>query len=257
MNSSKSLPKLSIIVPVFNEARYLMSVLKQLSSTACLLEREWIFVDDGSTDSSVEILRSFSFSESTIIVEQANNRGKGAAIIAGLARVTGDFVMIQDADLEYDPADIPTLLGPLLANTADVVYGSRFNKGRNNALLLSYFGNRFLTTFHNAICGASFTDVETCYKIFRVELLRNMRLRSKRFGIELELTAYLSKLNIRIVELPISYYPRTKREGKKITWKDGIAGIAHIIRFNVLTTKAMAFHSIPVSCTGDRESLSV
>ena len=154
--------------------------------------------------------------------------------------------MIQDADFEYDPLDIPSLLEPLLQDKADVVYGSRFKK---NAMQVHrtyhYFVNRFLTVMSNLLSGIYLTDMETCYKIFRADLLKPMKLKSFRFGIEVELTAYLAKVRARIYELPISYFPRTRLQGKKINWKDGIAALWHLIRFNLMTSVGEAFDHVP------------
>lgn len=180
------------------------------------------------------------------LLEQEKNQGKGAAVIRGFKEATGDLIMIQDADFEYDPKDIPKLVEPFLNNQADVVYGSRFKK---NAIQVHrtyhYFVNRFLTLVSNLFSGIYLTDMETCYKIFRADLLKSMELQSKRFGIEVELTAYLGKVRARIFELPISYFPRTRLQGKKINWKDGVAALRHLVHFNFLVSEKDMFVNLP------------
>jgi glycosyltransferase involved in cell wall biosynthesis len=210
------------------------------------VEREWIFVDDCSKDSSLEILQRLSKIHGFRVIAQNPNQGKGAAVIRGFKEATGDVVMIQDADFEYDSSDIPSLIQPILDNKADVVYGSRFKK---NAMQVHrtyhYFVNRFLTVVSNLLSGIYLTDMETCYKVFRTEIIHSMNLRSKRFGIEVELTAYLGKIRARIYELPISYYPRTRLQGKKINWKDGFAALVHLVRFNCFVSLEEAFTALP------------
>jgi glycosyltransferase involved in cell wall biosynthesis len=240
------MPKLSMIVPVFNEEPRLGEVLDRLMASPCPIEREWIFVDDCSTDGSLAILREASKRHGFRVVEQRPNRGKGAAVIRGFEEATGDFIMIQDADFEYDPADIPQLLEPLLADRADVVYGSRFKKsGFQVHRTYHYYVNRSLTVLSNLLSGAYLTDMETCYKIFRADIIRAMKLESKRFGIEVELTAKIAKLRMRIYEIPISYYPRSRMQGKKINWKDGVAALYHLVRFNMFCSREESFREIP------------
>ena len=228
------MPKLSIIVPVFNEEHLLPEVIDRLVEAPCPIEREWIFVDDCSSDRSLGILNEGAKRHKFQVIAQESNQGKGAAVIRGIKEATGDFIMIQDADFEYDPADVPSLLEPLLADKADVVYGSRFKpSGLQVHRTYHYFINRFLTTASNLLSGSHLTDMETCYKIFRADLLRSMKLESQRFGIEVELTAKLSKIHARIYELPINYYPRTVLQGKKISWKDGVSALYCILRYNL------------------------
>ncbi|MGK5089191.1 glycosyltransferase family 2 protein [Bdellovibrionota bacterium FG-2] len=237
---------LSLIVPVYNEEPHLATVINRLMATSCSLSREWIFVDDCSTDKSLQILRELQPRFGFRLIEQSSNQGKGCAVIRGIAEATGDLIMIQDADFEYDSNEIPLLLEPLLENKADVVYGSRFKK---TTFLVHrtyhYFVNRFLTFMSNLLSGIYLTDMETCYKVFRADLVKSMRLQSRRFGIEVEFTAYIAKVRARVFELPISYYPRTQLQGKKINWKDGVAALFHLIRFNWFTSREQAFSKLP------------
>jgi glycosyltransferase involved in cell wall biosynthesis len=238
--------KLSLVVPVYNEETHLPKVVPFLYSISLPVEAEWIFIDDKSTDKSLSILEELSKTYPMKILKQPFNQGKGAAVIRGFEAATGDIIMIQDADFEYHPRDIPSLVEPLLKNEADVVYGSRFKK---NAIQVHrtyhYFVNRFLTLLSNLFSGIYLTDMETCYKVFRADLLKSMVLQSKRFGIEVELTAYLGKVRARVQELPIVYYPRTQLQGKKISWKDGVAALRHLVYFNFLVSKHEAFRNLP------------
>ena len=232
---------LSVIIPVFNEAPQLAEVLEHLFASPCPIRREWIVVDDQSTDGSTEILRELQPRYGYRLIEQDPNQGKGAAVRRGIREATGDFVMIQDADFEYDPSDIGTLLEPLIEGRADVVYGSRFKSSHQVRRTYHYFVNRLLTVLSNLLSGIYLTDMETCYKIFRRDLLQSMQLSSQRFGIEVELTAFIAKIRCRIYELPISYYPRTQLQGKKINWKDGVAALWHLVTFNLFTSLEEAF----------------
>lgn len=240
------MPKLSIVVPVYNEERQLAKIIDLIHRAPCPIEREFIFVDDFSSDGSLGILQALSKTYGFKVIAQSQNTGKGSAVIRGLSEATGDFIMIHDADFEYDPYDIPKLLAPLLTEEADVVYGSRFKKSSLQVhRTYHYFVNRLLTILSNLFSGIYLTDMETCYKIFRADLLQAMQLRSRRFGIEVELTAYIAKVRARIFELPISYFPRTRLQGKKINWRDGIAAIFHLVRFNFLVSTEQAFKSVP------------
>lgn len=239
------MPKLSIIVPVFNEEPNLEALVQSFMACRLPCEAEWIFVDDRSTDRSLELLRELSKTHKFRLIEQETNQGKGAAIIRGLGEATGEFVIIQDADFEYDPNDISSLVQPLLDGRADVVYGSRFKNSQQVHRTYHYFVNRFLTTLSNLLSGIYLTDMETCYKAFRTELVKAMKLRSRRFGIEIELTAYVAKIRVRVFELPISYFPRSRLQGKKINWKDGVAALVHLVRFNLFTSASEAFTRIP------------
>lgn len=246
MSTSEKSPTLSVIVPVYNEEQQLAEVIDVLMKTPCPLPREWIFVDDCSKDSSLPILKEHQAKYGYRIIEQKPNQGKGAAVIRGIQEAKGELIMIQDADFEYDPLDVPPLLQPLIDGKADVVYGSRFKKSATQVhRTYHYFVNRFLTVMSNLLSGIYLTDMETCYKIFRADLLKAMRLKSRRFGIEVELTAYLAKARVRIQELPISYYPRTVLQGKKINWKDGVAALMHLVRFNAFTKFDEAYDRLP------------
>ncbi len=238
--------KLSVVVPVYNEERHLAQIVEFLMKSPCPIEREWIFVDDCSKDRSLEILKELQPRHGYRLLEQIPNQGKGAAVIRGIREATGDFILIQDADYEYDPRDVPALLQPLLEDRADVVYGSRFKKSAMQVhRTYHYFVNRLLTVLSNLLSGIYLTDMETCYKVFRADLLKSMNLRSARFGIEVELTAYVAKVRPRIYELPISYFPRTYLQGKKISWKDGVAALGHLLRFNWFTPVEEAFPTLP------------
>lgn len=240
--------KLSILVPIYNEERHLERVLTHLFESTSPVEREWILVDDCSTDRSREIIDSFATRYPLKRIFLGANGGKGAALRAGIGLATGDLIMVQDADFEYDPSDVPGLLEPLLEGRADVVYGSRFKHSvRQVHRTYHYFVNRVLTVLSNLLSGIYLTDMETCYKVFRADLLKAMCLKSNRFGIEIELTAYVAKTHARVFELPIHYYPRTRLQGKKITWKDGLAALFHLIRFNWLTPPDAAFSDLPVT----------
>jgi glycosyltransferase involved in cell wall biosynthesis len=239
-------PKLSVIVPVFNEAPNLRDVVERALRAPCPIEREWILVDDGSWDGSRQVVDELAAEHALRVIHKEEREGKGAAVVAGIRAATGDFIMVQDADFEYDPQDVPKLLQPLLDDEADVVYGSRFRREspqvhRTMHLLI----NRALTTLSNLLSGIYLSDMETCYKVFRADLLKAMRLRARGFGFEVEATAYLAKVQARVFELPISYYPRTRTMGKKITWRDGAAALAHLLRFNLLTPRSRAFDQLP------------
>lgn len=237
---------LSVIVPVYNEASHLGDIIDYMFESPCVLKREWIFINDFSTDNSLNILRQKQAQYGFKLLEQSPNQGKGAAIQRGIKECTGDLVIIQDADFEYDPRDVPSLLVPLLENRADVVFGSRFKKNSPQVhRTYHYFVNRFLTVLSNLSSGLYLTDMETCYKVFRGDLIRAMNLQSKRFGFEVEVTAYVAKTSSRVFELPIHYYPRTRLQGKKINWKDGVAALGHIFKFNFLVSIEDMFTDLP------------
>ena len=226
--------KLSIVIPVYNEAATILDILKLVASIEVGLEKELIVVDDCSKDGPRDVLKQVAIDHPEWrVLYHDINRGKGAALRTGFAAATGDFVIIQDADLEYDPREYPLLLRPLLENRADVVFGSRFLGGGPHRVCYfwHYQGNRFLTTLSNMLTNLNLTDMEVCYKVFRREVLKTISLKEDRFGFEVEITAKVSHGNWRIYEVPISYYGRSYEEGKKITWKDGFRALWCIIKY--------------------------
>jgi glycosyltransferase involved in cell wall biosynthesis len=223
--------KLSVVVPVYNERNTIRELVKRVQQVD--LEKEIIVVDDCSTDGTREILKEMSGDNLKILFHD-RNEGKGAALKSAFQEVTGDIVIVQDADLEYNPKEYPLLIQPILEGKADAVYGSRFLGGPHRVLFFwHYVGNKILTTLSNLFTNLNLTDMETCYKAFRSSLLRKIVIKSKRFGFEPEITAKLAKLQCRIYEIPISYSGRDYTEGKKINWKDGIAALYWIIRYNL------------------------
>ncbi len=242
--------KLSIVVPVFNERAFIEEVLMRVQRVP--LRKEIVIVDDGSTDGTRELLQEWAdaqangqrdavtqdgrtlFLDGITFLFQDRNRGKGAALRRGFAAATGDIILVQDADLEYDPRDYDKLLAPIFDGRADVVYGSRFLGGPQRVhYFWHYAGNKFLTLLSDMLTNLKLTDMETCYKVFRREVLQGITLKSNRFGFEPECTAKIAKGNWRIYEVPISYAGRTYAEGKKITWKDGAVTLWYILRFNL------------------------
>jgi glycosyltransferase involved in cell wall biosynthesis len=241
-------PKASIVVPVFNERATIEEILRRIQ--AVNVDKEIIIVDDGSTDGTKEIIAALAAgadpnpqpvpqsgaltADNVRVFFQGQNQGKGAALRRGFQEARGEIVLVQDADLEYDPQDYFGLIDPIERGLADVVYGSRFLGGPHRVLFFWHsVGNRFLTTISNIFTNLNLTDVWTCYKAFKRELLQGIDLREDRFGFEPEVTAKIAKINCRIYEVPISYRGRTYAEGKKITWKDGISGIWCILRYNL------------------------
>lgn len=228
--------KLSIVVPVYNEAMMISQAIEKIQKVGLGgLEKEIIIVDDYSTDGTKEELSKFKSVNNIKILYHDKNSGKGAALRTGFDAVTGDFVIVQDADLEYDPQDYPRLLKPLLDDKADVVYGSRFTGTEPHRVLFfwHYFGNLFLTALSNIMTNLNLTDTESCYKAFRSGILRQIKLKEDRFGFDPEFTAKISKLKLRIYEVGISYFGRTYAEGKKINWKDGLVVIWCILKYNL------------------------
>jgi glycosyltransferase involved in cell wall biosynthesis len=230
--------KLSVVIPAFNEIRTIERVLDRVGSAPLPegVELEIVVVDDASSDGTRAKLEELAESgrQAFKLVQHTENQGKGAALRSGFAAAEGDFVLVQDADLEYHPRDFPVLLQPLLEEGADVVFGSRFLGGPHRVLFFwHYQGNRFLTLLSNMFTDLNLSDMETGYKVFRKEVLDQLTLRSNRFAIEPEMTAKVAKLRIRIFEVPISYAGRTYAEGKKIGWKDGVAAVWAILRYNL------------------------
>jgi glycosyltransferase involved in cell wall biosynthesis len=222
--------KLSVIVPVFNERNTVVEVVRRMRAVELPLDREIVLVDDGSDDGTGAVLRQLG--DSTVrVVMHPNNKGKGAAVRTGLENATGDLVMIQDADLEYDPDDWPKLLAPVLKGRAQVVYGSRFTGERRNMLFTHWVGNRFLSLVTNALYNTTLSDMETCYKLFDRRILDGIELQSDRFEFEPEVTAKVLRQKIRIYEVPISYAGREPDEGKKITWRDGFSALWTLVKY--------------------------
>jgi glycosyltransferase involved in cell wall biosynthesis len=229
--------KLSVIVPVYNEIATISEIIKRMQAAPVQAPLELIFVDDCSVDGTREFLQSLVTSEGgesgeVKVFLHERNLGKGAAIRTAITHATGTMVLIQDADLEYDPHDYGALLKPILDGHADVVFGNRFHGGTHRVLYFWHaVGNRFLTTLCNMVTNLNLTDMEVGYKVFRTEILKQIQLRSNRFGFEPEITVKVAKLGCRIYEVPISYHGRTYAEGKKIGWRDGLAALFHIIRY--------------------------
>lgn len=236
MMNRDSMQKLSVVIPVYNEEQFVSTTIQRvLDVTMEGLELELVVVDDGSKDRTVEILQQLAVEHPEIkVFQQPVNMGKGAALRRGFKEATGDIILIQDADLEYDPSDYPNLLKPILDGNADVVYGSRFLGGPHRVLYFwHYNGNRFLTFLSNITTNLNLTDMETGYKVFRANVIKEIPLKSNRFGFEPEVTAKLARRGWRMFETPISYFGRSYAEGKKIGWKDGFQAIYCIIRYGI------------------------
>jgi glycosyltransferase involved in cell wall biosynthesis len=231
MISQETFKKLSIVMPVYNEKDTVEKIISRVMSVDVGLEKELVIVDDFSQDGTRDILAKLNDPRIKVFFHP-ENLGKGSALQTGFSKAAGDIVLVQDADLEYDPDEYPVLLRPILDGRADVVYGSRFLSGPHRVLFFWHsVGNKLLTTFSNMLSNLNLTDMETCYKVFKKSVLDRIKLKSKRFGFEPEVTIKISKMKVRIYEVPISYSGRDYSEGKKIGWKDGFAAIFHLIRY--------------------------
>ncbi len=232
---------ISILIPAYNESRTILKILKKVANVSLPagIDRELIVVNDASSDNTAELVFQYQKENPSVnlkFFQHDTNQGKGAALHTGIKSATGDFLIVQDADLEYDPGEFTDLLQPILSGFADVVYGSRFIGGRPHRILFFWhsIGNKWLTALSNMFTNLNLTDMETCYKLFRTEMVQSLNLREKRFGFEPEVTAKISRIpNIRIYEVGISYYGRTYEEGKKISWKDGFRAIWCILKYNL------------------------
>lgn len=226
--------KLSIVIPCFNEVNTIASIIEAVQRSL-IIDQEIIIVDDCSTDGTRALLEDELTQHVDTIIFHTHNQGKGAALRTGFQAATGDIVIVQDADLEYDPQEYPLMIQPILDNQADVVFGSRFIGGRPHRVLYFWHmvGNVFLTALSNLFTNINLTDMETCYKAFRRDILQQIRIRENRFGFEPEITAKVAKLDCRIYEVGISYYGRTYKDGKKINWRDGFWAIYCIVKYNL------------------------
>ncbi|MEA3297885.1 MAG: glycosyltransferase family 2 protein [candidate division Zixibacteria bacterium] len=227
---------LSVIIPVYNELSTIEELIRKVKSSP-IPKIEIILVDDASTDGTRELIKNKLESEVDRVIYQPKNYGKGFALKSGFQHATGDIVLVQDADLEYDPSQYPTLIEPIITDKADVVYGSRFmGVGPHRVVYFwHYIGNRFLTLLSNMLTNINLTDMETCYKVFRREIIQSINIRENRFGFEPEITAKIARKRVRIYEIGISYYGRTYDEGKKIGWKDGLKAIYCILKYNLFS----------------------
>ena len=229
--------KLSIIIPCYNESSTIVSLINAVKQSP-VTDREIIIVDDGSKDGTRDILDQLSDPEVRVIFHKAN-QGKGAALRTGFQEATGDICIVQDADLEYDPREFPLVIQPIVEGKADVVFGSRFQSGRPHRVVYFWhrIGNGVLTLMSNFFTDLNLSDMETCYKAFRREVIQSINIRENRFGFEPEVTAKVAKMNLRIYEVGISYYGRTYDEGKKIGWKDGVRAVYCILKYNLWSRK--------------------
>ena len=233
MAPSAERPLLSVVIPCFNEAATILDLLERVRS-APVASKQIIVVDDGSTDGTRELLQGLQAGDLTVLLHE-RNRGKGAALATGFAAARGEICIVQDADLEYDPAEYPLVIGPIVQGKADVVFGSRFQGAAPHRVVYFWHrvGNGVLTLLSNMLTDLNLTDMETCYKAFRTEIIQAIRIREQRFGFEPEITAKLARRRCRIYEVGISYYGRTYDEGKKIGWRDGVRAIWCILKYNL------------------------
>jgi glycosyltransferase involved in cell wall biosynthesis len=253
-----SSPYLSVIMPVYNEAQTLSLITHRVLELPYL--KELIIVDDCSTDGSSEIGRALAEHEERIIyIRHERNGGKTEALKTGIAQSTGSIVIIQDADLEYDPREISDVVAPIVQRRADVVYGSRFmvKKAARVLYFSHYLANKFLTFICNIFTNLNMSDIETCYKAFRGDIIRELIITSSGFGFEVEVTAKIAKLKCAVYEVPISYYGRTYEEGKKIGMKDGVAALWYICKFNLLVSHSKSFRALPASLRRNTQTLLV
>jgi len=227
--------RLSIIIPAFNEKDTILEVLRRVREVPLpQIEKEIIVVDDGSTDGTRELLQAEGSKGDLKIIYHEHNRGKGAALRSGIREATGDYILVQDADLEYDPQDYPRLLDPIRKGKAEVVYGSRFTGERRNMFFHHWLGNRFLTLVTNILYNTTLSDMETGYKVWKAEVVKGIKIKANRFDFEPEVTAKVLKQGIRIYEVPISYAGREYSEGKKTTWRDGIVALWTLLKYRFL-----------------------
>ena len=233
MQTGSTRPLLSVVIPCFNEAGTILDLIERVRQ-APVASKQLIIVDDGSSDGTRELVKGLSAPDLTVLLHESN-KGKGAALATGFAAAVGQICIVQDADLEYDPNEYPLVIGPIVEGKADVVFGSRFQGAAPHRVVYFWhrMGNGFLTLMSNMLTDLNLTDMETCYKAFRTEIIQSIPIREKRFGFEPEITAKVAKRRCRIYEVGISYYGRTYDEGKKIGWKDGVRAVWCILKYNL------------------------